>query len=183
MKENWHSDVAMKMIDELVELGLPVDWNVVRMGWEGPASLGRQLGLGDIHSFAGKAIEKAEGEELENVATLCTESDNEIIDTTLKKLAPAPPSIAQRIWRAYLLYRLLQKLPSHPIDALSELSDFWAAFSYPDDSPHLVQGRGNSIGPEDYYTVENLERLLAAHTRWLEEELGRLRACESKLSE
>jgi hypothetical protein len=55
------------------------------------------------------------------------------------------------------------------------MNEFWGSFGYPQDSPHVVQGVGNSISPQEYYTEEIAGRALEEHQRWLGLELELLR--------
>ena len=78
-----------------------------------------------------------------------------------------------------MLMDLLEKLPESPLYGLLRLTEFWANFNYPDDSPHIIQGRGNNYTPEVYFTKGNYDVVLTRHRRWIEEELAVLR-CRSK---
>jgi hypothetical protein len=51
------------------------------------------------------------------------------------------------------------------------LFDFWAQLDYPIDSPHVIQGRGNNITPEEYYTQENYDNIYNMHVDWLKKEI------------
>ncbi|HEU4388194.1 MAG TPA: DUF2247 family protein, partial [Blastocatellia bacterium] len=64
----------------------------------------------------------------------------------------------------------LNNLPQDAVYGLVALTEFWQGFGFPPDSPHEVQGRGNTITPLDYYQQENLVRLLACHRAWIKEE-------------
>lgn len=156
-------------------LGIPVTWSVVRAGWEGPGTLGRQLTLDDVRSFADERVALAAADELADAATLSTVTNDSDVEEVLQRLSPEVDALAVPQWRALILSQLLAVLPQSPIDALCELTTFWSAFGYPPDSPHVVQGRGNIIRPEHYYTSEMLARLVGEHREWLDAELAQLR--------
>ena len=79
-----------------------------------------------------------------------------------------------RKWRLILLQETLDTLPTDPVYALTELTDFWLSFGFPSDSPHFVQGRGNSMLPNEYYTGAFRDRILAGHQAWIEKERAEL---------
>ena len=80
-----------------------------------------------------------------------------------------------RKFRLALLEDVLDSLPTDPVDGLIRLTEFWAKWEYPSDSPHVVQGRGNKLSPVDYYTLDTFARLIAEHRAWVEREAGNLR--------
>lgn len=157
-------------------LALPLDWGVLRLGFEGVANEGRLASLEDVRQFACDSIAAASEAQLGDVAELCTASSESPVREILERLAPAPSARALRVWRAALLDCLLQRDLASPVDVLAEMSAFWAGFGYPPDSPHLIQGRGNSISPEAYYTKERAHQALEDHRRWLSHEVASLRS-------
>lgn len=161
-------------IGAITALGLPLTWDVVRLGWEGVGSEHRLLSLDDVRTFADHEVVSASEAEIADVAELCTASSEADVKELLERLAPSPSVIALRIWRAVLLERLLRTPQASPIETLTELTSFWAGFGYPPESPHTIQGLGNSITPKEYYTEETAEHALQEHRRWLEDEIGRL---------
>jgi len=82
----------------------------------------------------------------------------------------ADPALELRKWRLVLLEYKLEDLPNDPIYGPIELSEFWSDFGFPSDSPHEAQGVGNSLSPSEFYTQENLERLLSRHQAWIRDE-------------
>ncbi len=56
-----------------------------------------------------------------------------------------------------------------------ELTELWVQFGYPEDSPHIIQGRGNNISPTEYYTQSNYDKLYIKNKEWLEKELSFLK--------
>lgn len=43
---------------------------------------------------------------------------------------------------------------------------------FPEDSPHIFQGRDNNITPEQYYTEQNYSYLFDEHVRWIKNEIA-----------
>jgi hypothetical protein len=110
---------------------------------------------------------------LPDVADLCVAgSKSTSIGEALVRLAPEIDDREVRGWRAVELAHLLDELPPSPIDGLMELTSFWNALDFPDDMPHVVQGRANDISPIDYYTEENYRQLLDRHKAWLRSEIA-----------
>lgn len=93
----------------------------------------------------------------------------------LAVLEGSPPAFETRKWRVVLLEELLSRLPTDPTDALIELSEFWSAFDYPPDSPHIDQARDTGLTPIQYYTQDMFATSLNAHRAWIESELTALR--------
>jgi hypothetical protein len=153
---------------------MPVTWDVVRAGWEGIGDVGGQLAVSDVADFACQQLEQSGAADSADIASLCIASDSEEIDAALPRLAPVVSEKAVRTWRAFLLARLLSELPESPVDGLSELTSFWNTLNFPDDMPHVVQGRNNDISPLDYYTEKNYQQVVHKHQDWLNSEILRL---------
>jgi hypothetical protein len=77
--------------------------------------------------------------------------------------------------RATIASEVLQVKNDNYIDGLMELADLWSGFDFPEDSPHVIQGRGNEIAPQDYYTQENYDMLYQKNKVWLDSEVEDLR--------
>jgi hypothetical protein len=162
-------------LEAITALDLPLSWDVIRIGWEGIGAEGRLLSLDDVRKYADHDIVSAPPTQIGDVAELCTAVDEREVGERLERLAPTPSDRARRIWRAVLLHRLLQSPQVSPIEILTELTGFWGSFGYPSDSPHIIQGRSNSISPTDYYTQEMADRAIQAHRLWLEREIESIR--------
>lgn len=48
-----------------------------------------------------------------------------------------------------------------------DLTDLWISLDYPEDSPHTILGKNNSISPSDYFTIDNYESLYRKNIEWL----------------
>ena len=167
----------MKRLEAMRDAGLPVTWGTVLVGWRGPGKHDRLVDAADVIAHAVDAI--AAGDASQPVATLAAvdPAESEEIATTLAVLAQRERSDLQREqrkWRALLLKETLDELPSKPLYALLALTSFWEKFGFPEDGPHVVQGRGNQLSPADYYSQRNYEVLLNAHRAWLQNELAEL---------
>ncbi|SRR6266446_1726077 len=164
----------MTILDKMIEVGIPVTWSTILIGWHGPAKYGPQLSIADIVSYAAGVIE-ANPEQPPCVLRLAgaQADDREMVETCLGKLASregADQDIEVRKWRLYLLKEIERQLSDDPLYGLLALTEFWDKFNYPDDSPHVIQGRGNHQHPRDYYTDENFRQLRNRHREWIKEE-------------
>lgn len=164
------------LVDLIKSLGLPVTWQEMRAGWRLSKMSRRLIDPVDIELFAVEQLKTTEAEHVSDVAVLATASDAEETDEALQRLAPVVSEFANRTVRAALLSELLDRLSANPIDALMALTSFWAEWGYPDDSPHVTQGRNNSMDPRSYYTSRNLSEIVAAHRTWLAKEIAQLRS-------
>jgi hypothetical protein len=145
------------------------------MGWDGKVKLKRQLAGQDIIDFAMNKME--DGNESIDVVLLAGShaTDAEEISELLKRLSSGEEVDADhefRKWRAIYVTKNLPDIQSEYIQGLIELSDIWALLDFPDDSPHVFQGRNNLITPNEYYTKENYIKLLEKHQEWLEKEIA-----------
>jgi hypothetical protein len=124
----------------------------------------------DLKEHASSLLIGNDSENDEKIVDLMLSTDPVDISECLSKLA-AGESIGQEAayetWQVALLAQLLQELPNDPIYGLTRLTEFWADFGYPQDSPHVIQGTGSGGTPTQYYTAENYARILAAHQEWL----------------
>ena len=138
----------------------------------------KQLEGQDIINYASTKIE--EGDESVDVVLLAsshivnTEEINELL-IKLSKSEKVDCDIEYRKWRVIYVLKHLPNIHDDYIQGLIELGDIWASLDFPDDSPHVFQGKNNSITPNEYYTQENYIRLLESHREWLEKEITDLK--------
>jgi len=168
----------MIMIKDFFEKGFEITWTLLNIGFEGSTKFKRQLNGQDIINYA---ITKMEDDvETLDVVLLASShiANTEEISELLKKLSNSEKvnaDIEFRKWRAMYVSKHLPDIQNECIQGLIELGDIWVMFDFPDDSPHVFQGRNNTITPEEYYTQENYERLLEIHREWLDKEFDDLR--------
>lgn len=150
-----------------------VDWGVILVGVSG-IPRGEVLGAQFVRRFADDELSQLDvtdpvlgevselslfdGEQLEdarkNVARIC---DLRSIDVER----------AKRKWRAVALEDLLSKVGGDPVYDLIALGEFWADWGSATESPFVVQGVGNNLTPEEYYTERNLDETIKRHQDWL----------------
>lgn len=165
----------MKFLNQAQLLGIPLSWELIRCAWDGTNELPRGVTVRVIQDFALAQTESASGNELRRLADLTSQDDYEEISKALYHLAPEISDRAQRAFRLMRVHRVLDQLPSDPLEGLMELTSFWGSLEFPLDSPHIVQGRDNSIRPEEYFTQGFFREILDRHNEWVRGELSFLR--------
>lgn len=168
----------MIKISDFIEKGFRISWTLLNMGWDGSAKFKRQLAGQDIIDFAMSKME--DGDESIDIVLLASSraANTEEISELLKRLSDGEEVNADnefRKWRAIYVSKSLPDIQNEYIQGLIELGDIWAMLDFPDDSPHVFQGRNNSITPNEYYSQENYTKLLEKHSEWLEKEIADLR--------
>ncbi len=170
----------MNVLDAFGAAGLAVNWRTVALGWDGAGTWPRLLALEDVQRFAESALNTSdvpnESELVEIVAASADEGEDVVKRIrSLAEASGADPERELRKWQVVLLKDQLWKIPRDPLYGLLALTEFWEKFGFPEDSPHTVQGRGNTSTPNEYYSEENYRRLLQRHADWIESELRSLR--------
>lgn len=158
---------------------LEVNWSTVLSGWRGFKKLPRQLSIKDIIDYAVSLVsnDDSQPDEVWQLAGLSI-NDNDEVENLLKKLVLKENYYEidqQRKWMVILLEEMINDLPDDCIQGLITLTDFWDKFEFPNDSPHIVQGRDNTISPSDYYNQENYLKLIEVHKKWVDEEIAKLK--------
>lgn len=169
----------MIKIKDFYEKEFRITWTLLNIGFDGSTIFKKQLTEQDIIDYAISKIE--DGDESLDIVLLASSSASnpEEIKELLKKLSnneKVDTNIEFRKWRVMYVAKHLPDIQNDYIQGLLDLGDIWAMFNFPDDSPHIFQGRNNSITPEEYYTQENYEKLLEIHQRWIKEEISYLRS-------
>lgn len=169
----------MIKIKDFYEKGFQITWSLLNIGFDGSTIFKKQLTGQDIIEYAISKIE--DGDESLDIVLLASSSASnpEEIKELLKKLSnneKVDTNIEFRKWRVMYVEKHLSYIHNDYIQGLLDLGDIWAMLNFPDDSPHIFQGRNNSITPEEYYTQENYENLLETHKRWIKEETSYLRS-------
>ena len=169
------------------------NWTTILVGWRGlgvfspwparSAEFPPLLSAGELSAYANECLasssDVAEDDLIVNLSSLDlhTESREAITErlARLSDLHGCDPSREIRKWRVVLLEELLDNIPSDPLYGLMALTEFWQKFGFPPDSPHEVQGKGNTVSPADYYQENNYQQSVSRHKAWIEQEKAGLR--------
>ena len=160
-------------------MGIPVTWGTLLVGF----AEGHGVLTGE--EFAAFAIERASqtstlGSELVD-AMFVNPQDDEAVLAALRRLCEIErPDMGRetRKWRLLQVEDRLADLPSDPVYGLLGLTEFWSGLDFPADSPHVVQGRGNTIDPVEYYTESTFTEALRRHREWVQREREDLASVE-----
>lgn len=169
-----------------------VSWTTVLVGWNGLGVLSPWpdrwttwpplISAHDIAAYADKRLSRCSGRELDLTVVLVAsglqrETREEIKDllTPLSKLDGGDPQVELRKWRLVLLEETLVSMPKDALHGLMALTEFWQSLGFPSDSPHVIQGRGNTITASEYYQEENLNQIITRHRSWIEDEKASLK--------
>lgn len=155
---------------------ITITWTAIMLGYSGFCSFPKQLDNADIISYAIECMEKNSDEKREGIVLIASSSskDSEEIREWIQKMSAAENKdkcFEARKWRALALRQLLTNHYDDPVSGIVSLTDFWAMFDDPVDSPHMIWGVHNDISPEDYYTESMYMHLLLEHQAWLVKEM------------
>lgn len=168
------------------------NWTTALVGWRGLGALSpwperwadfpSLLSVDDLLAFADERLASSsdvtEDESIIGLLSLNlhSESRETILEhlARLAKLGDGDPSRELRKWRAVLLEDLLDGLAADPLDGMMAFSEFWQNFGFPPDSPHEIQGRGNTVHPAEYYGPSNYHQVVSRHRQWLARERSEL---------
>ena len=175
-----------------------VSWTTVWVGWRGLGAISPWpdrwtdfpplLSAGELAAYAGERRASASDQtefDLEAALLDPQGEGREAIESVLNRLSdldPADPALELRKWRVIRLQQVLETMPKDAVYGLIALTEFWQEFGFPPDSPHAVQGRGNSAAPDEYYQRENLDRLLSKHHAWISDEVEAIKKHEVQIS-
>jgi hypothetical protein len=178
---------------ETIRADFETNWTTLLVGWNGSGPFSPWpdradefppwLSSDDIAAYAADRLAASSDVAEQNLIVrllslnLRTESRQAIRDslTCLSRTNGGNPAVEVRKWRLVFLEALLNDIPRDTESGLMALTEFWQSFGFPVDSPHEVQGRGNSISAFDYFQEQNLHRMLDTHRAWAQDERTRLR--------
>lgn len=103
------------------------------------------------------------------------ETEIEEIEKILENLSLREQTVFNlefRKWRVIYIVNTINNInKTNYISGLIELGNLWEKLGYPEDIPHIIQGRFNMITPEEYYTEDNYKFLLMKHEKWIVSEI------------
>jgi hypothetical protein len=157
-----------------------ITWTSILIGIEGPGKFNRLLEWEEVIQYAIDEVNKQQGDS-DVVKEIAFSYSNEgdllyklVLD--LSNSENIDREVELKKWIVILLSEHLKNTPENPLYGILHLTEFWEKFNYPDDSPHIVQGMGNEIKPEEYYSKENYEKCVLEHKNWILHELKNIKA-------
>jgi hypothetical protein len=172
------SIVVSDYLADINRAGLEVDWLTLLLGLDGPGKHAPLLSLADVETFATEELESSPASPRAFEVLVALGSGPEETRAVLRKLVAAEnlsPERELRKWRVVLLKQTKRHLPTDSLYGLLALTEFWAEFDFPSDSPHVIQGRGNPTSPPAYFTEENYRDAVQRHLEWIDAEMAALR--------
>lgn len=159
----------MIKIADIKELKLNITWRMLYRGL-----LEKQIPISEIVEYAMEQLEK--GDDRIEICELAGSSDNDLEDimNILYELADEEKSqddLEDRKLRATRVNKFLKDKNTNCIDGLMGLTELWLELGYTADSPHIIQGKDNSISPVEYYTDANYNYLYEKNKCWLKDEV------------
>jgi len=112
---------------------------------------------------------------------LCAEHDDYEFAEILNQLSrheQISTDLQRRKLRVLYVAENLKNLPEDYFEGLVELTEIWVSLGIPDDCPHVIQGRYNSLTLEEYYTRTMYDVLRKKNFDWLDEEIKNIIAAE-----
>lgn len=163
------------------KIGFRITWKILYIGFCSSGTFGRQFNGKDIIDYAVEQLGCDDNAYIYRLA-ITNENETQEIEQLLYRLSlqeNADDSIEKRKIRATIMYVRLQEKETDYIKGLIELMDLWVELDYPEDIPFcIVQGRGNYLSPQEYYTEQNYNAVFCGVKRWLAQEIAALRKME-----
>jgi hypothetical protein len=164
----------MMKIKDFKKVGFKITWKLINIGFSENGTFKDMLDVNDILDYARNML--GEGTLDEHVLELASEYSDSIdnIKDILNELSEDESSdyeLEYRKWRVMYLSQNLIFNEKNFVNGLMELNDLWIFLDYPEDSPHIFQGRNNEITPQQYYTEENYKKLYEKNLLWLNNEI------------
>ena len=161
-------------IESLKSLGFKINWTLLKLGYQGCSLFLPTLTINDICDFATKQLELSNVFK-EFVARLAfAQNDKYEFDDVLSRLTQHENicrDIQLRKWITLLVIQQLLNLPDDYTEGLLTLTELWVSMGVPDNCPHVIQGRDNTLSPNEYYTAAMYNALRQKHYNWLNEEI------------
>lgn len=167
-------------LEQLVHFGFKINWTLLQIGYLGCDFIPSVFTKGDISSYALNQLESTDDILVAMLAdTNNTEYEFERILERLARNEDVNVDNQIRKLRVLILFRHFRTLPYDYTDGLIELTEIWISLGLPNDCPHIIQGRGNSLSPSTYYTKEMYETLKKRNIDWLDNEISYIKKQEN----
>lgn len=167
-------------IEKLQDLGFKINWTLLKIGYEDHDFLPKLISADVIIRYAEDLIETMES-KYELIVQLISSNDEWEFNEILDKLARGENVeewIQYRKLRVFYIINTLDTLPDDYLNGLLELTEIWVSLGLPDDSPHVIQGRGNTYTPLEYYTQDVFISLLEKNKQWIKQEIENINSME-----
>ena len=165
----------MKRLEKFEKYNIPISWTGLILGWKGFKKTLQLISIEEIIQYSIKLCLNNENQtdEVFKIAGMNASNYYELEESLfyLSKNEEVDELIEEEKWIVILLIELMENLSGDFIEGLTELTNFWEKFNYPEFSPHIVQGRKETANVEKYYSEMNYLVMLERHQKWINDEL------------
>lgn len=173
----------MSIIHEFIKLKFNINYTLLKIGYMGEKDIKPILSKKEIIDYSLEKIKEMEsGYEL--IVELISSNDDIEFNEKLNKLVKKENidyDLQIRKWIVFLVKDKLNSISKDYFEALMELTELWVSLGIPSNCPHVIQGRNNTISPEEYYTKENYKMLLEKNIKWVNNEIININMLEGKI--
>lgn len=177
-----YSDNAMKIINEFIKWKFNINCTLLKIGYYGEKNILSQLSKQEIYEYSKEILNEID-EEYDLIVQLISAYDDYEFSEILNKLAREENvdyDIQLRKWIVYLVNKELTNISKDYFEGLMQLTELWISLGLPVECPHIIQGKNNTISPEEYYTKETYELLLEKNIKWVNDEIFNINMLEKK---
>lgn len=165
----------MIKLTDFKKYGFHITWKLIYIGFRGNEIFKYNLNAKDVINYAIEQIENNIDDDLVYELACMYETEIEEIEKILENLSLREQTVFNlefRKWRVIYIVNTINNInKTNYISGLIELGNLWEKLGYPEDIPHIIQGRFNMITPEEYYTEDNYKFLLMKHEKWIVSEI------------
>lgn len=172
----------MKIINEFIKWKFNINWTLLKIGYYGEKNILSQLSKQEIYEYSKEILNEID-EEYDLIVQLISAYDDYEFSEILNKLAREENvdyDIQLRKWIVYLVNKELTNISKDYFEGLMQLTELWISLGLPVECPHIIQGKNNTISPEEYYTKETYELLLEKNIKWVNDEIFNINMLEKK---
>lgn len=169
------------IVEKLQAIGFKITWTLLKFGYEGQGWFLPQLITSEtISQYAEHLVETMES-DFQLIAQLISPKNDlefrEILEL-LTRGEIVDESVQLRKLRIYVVLEALENLPNDYFSGLLALADLWISLGFPEDCPHVFQGRNNSYTPQEYYTQDVFDSLLEQNNQWVKNEIEYIKSLD-----
>lgn len=164
----------------LHSLNIEINFGTLYVGLNGTKNIGQKIDVDDICRYLDQCLYDPKYSFADEAVKLLLEKqDGLCFLETLRGFAAAHNMNLKREetkWIIVELLTLLGNLPSNEIESLLLFNDFWIE-NKTDECPHVFQGVGNELSPNEYYSFPMYLKLLERYLTWINTNVSILQLC------
>jgi len=160
----------MIYIDEFKKLGFAITWKLISIGYISNSVFSNELLVDDIMDYAVSLYENETSNELLLDLIVQPKDDTQNILNIINRLSDKENSfysIEFRKWEILFVWKQVSLNDHNYMDFLLGLSDLWIKVGCPKNLSHVIQGVGNNMSPQDYYSLQNYNTIIQELKQWV----------------